>query len=462
MEQLATPGSDRPQPGHAASWPRATSRSGRSGPSPVEGAARAGRGLRAHRRRAPCGRGSTRRRAGLTRFVGRDAELEQLRRALERAQAGPRPGRRRRRRARRRQVPPLLGVHPLPSRPTAGSSWRAGSVSYGKATAYLPVIDLLKAYFQIERARRAANDPREGDRQAPGARPGAGAAAAGACSRCSTSRSRMPRGRRSIPRSAGSARSTRSSGCCSGRARSSRSCWSSRTCTGSTPRPRPCSTAWSRACRPPASCCSSTTAPSTGTGWGSKTYYSQLRIDPLPAESADELLGALLGDDPSLEPAQALLIERTEGNPLLPRGERADARRDAGRSSASGAPTGCARPIHGDPGPGDRAGDPRGAHRPAAARGQAPAPDGRRSSARTCPSRSCTPSRSCPRTSCAGLAHLQAAEFLYEARLFPDLEYTFKHALTHEVAYGRPAPGAAPRASRPASSRRSSASIPTG
>ena len=30
---------------------------------------------------------------------------------------------------------------------------------------------------------------------------------------------------------------------------------------------------------------------------------------------------------------------------------------------------------------------------------------------------------------------LQAAEFLYETRLFPDLEYTFKHALTHEVAY---------------------------
>ena len=33
------------------------------------------------------------------------------------------------------------------------------------------------------------------------------------------------------------------------------------------------------------------------------------------------------------------------------------------------------------------------------------------------------------------LAHLQAAEFLYETRLFPELEYTFKHALTHEVAY---------------------------
>ena len=34
------------------------------------------------------------------------------------------------------------------------------------------------------------------------------------------------------------------------------------------------------------------------------------------------------------------------------------------------------------------------------------------------------------------LTHLQAAEFLYETRLFPDLAYTFKHALTHEVAYG--------------------------
>src|SRR5262249_4710198 len=35
-----------------------------------------------------------------------------------------------------------------------------------------------------------------------------------------------------------------------------------------------------------------------------------------------------------------------------------------------------------------------------------------------------------------GLAHLQASEFLYETRLFPEHEYTFKHALTHEVSYG--------------------------
>ena len=29
--------------------------------------------------------------------------------------------------------------------------------------------------------------------------------------------------------------------------------------------------------------------------WASKTYYTQLRIDPLPSESAEELLTALLG-----------------------------------------------------------------------------------------------------------------------------------------------------------------------
>jgi predicted ATPase len=34
-----------------------------------------------------------------------------------------------------------------------------------------------------------------------------------------------------------------------------------------------------------------------------------------------------------------------------------------------------------------------------------------------------------------GVDHLQAAEFLYETGLFPDLEYSFKHALTQEVAY---------------------------
>src|SRR5712691_6278851 len=51
--------------------------------------------------------------------------------------------------------------------------------------------------------------------------------------------------------------------------------------------------------------------------WGAKTYYRQLRIDPLPPESADELLQTLLGIDAAVQPLKALLIERTEGNPLF-------------------------------------------------------------------------------------------------------------------------------------------------
>ena len=42
-------------------------------------------------------------------------------------------------------------------------------------------------------------------------------------------------------------------------------------------------------------------------GWGSKTYYSQLRIDPLPPESAEELLQALLGNDSSLASIETAL-----------------------------------------------------------------------------------------------------------------------------------------------------------
>ena len=52
-------------------------------------------------------------------------------------------------------------------------------------------------------------------------------------------------------------------------------------------------------------------------GWGSKTYYTQLRLDPLPPASADELLQALLGDDPNLAPLKQLLIARAEGNPFF-------------------------------------------------------------------------------------------------------------------------------------------------
>src|SRR5262245_6715311 len=52
-------------------------------------------------------------------------------------------------------------------------------------------------------------------------------------------------------------------------------------------------------------------------GWGSKTYYTQLRLDPLPSLSADEFLHALLGDDASLQALTPLLTARTGGNPFF-------------------------------------------------------------------------------------------------------------------------------------------------
>ena len=58
-------------------------------------------------------------------------------------------------------------------------------------------------------------------------------------------------------------------------------------------------------------------------GWGNKTYYTQLRLDPLPPVSADELLQALMGDGPSLAPLKHT-VDRTHGREsVFPGRERA-------------------------------------------------------------------------------------------------------------------------------------------
>jgi len=88
---------------------------------------------------------------GLTRFVGREGELEQLRQALERAQAG------------HGQVVAVVGEPGVGKsrlywefthshRAQGWLSLESGSVSYGKATNYLPILELLRAYFVIESA----------------------------------------------------------------------------------------------------------------------------------------------------------------------------------------------------------------------------------------------------------------------------------------------------------------------
>src|SRR6516165_9323262 len=51
--------------------------------------------------------------------------------------------------------------------------------------------------------------------------------------------------------------------------------------------------------------------------WNSKTCYTQLRLDPLGKESADEMLSALLGDGKDLLPLKRLIIERTDGTPFF-------------------------------------------------------------------------------------------------------------------------------------------------
>src|SRR3989449_2274884 len=49
--------------------------------------------------------------------------------------------------------------------------------------------------------------------------------------------------------------------------------------------------------------------------WGSKTSYSRMRLDALPAQSTGELLEALLGGDPGLAPLKQILVRR--GNPFF-------------------------------------------------------------------------------------------------------------------------------------------------
>ena len=51
--------------------------------------------------------------------------------------------------------------------------------------------------------------------------------------------------------------------------------------------------------------------------WGGKTYYTQVRLDALAPDSAGELLDTLLGRDPSLAPVKTRLTTATEGNPLF-------------------------------------------------------------------------------------------------------------------------------------------------
>ncbi|MBV8362513.1 MAG: AAA family ATPase [Deltaproteobacteria bacterium] len=51
--------------------------------------------------------------------------------------------------------------------------------------------------------------------------------------------------------------------------------------------------------------------------WGNRSHYVQLRLDPLGSQSAAEMLSGLLGAAPELLPVKQTIIERTEGNPFF-------------------------------------------------------------------------------------------------------------------------------------------------
>jgi class 3 adenylate cyclase/tetratricopeptide (TPR) repeat protein len=168
-------------------------------------------------------------------------------------------------------------------------------------------------------------------------------------------------------------------------------------------------------------------------GWASRSYYAQRRIDTLPPQSAVELLRDLLGDDPSLVRLKELLLKR--GNPFF---LEETVRTLVETGSVEGA-RGAYRLVH----PLQALQIPPTVQAILAARIdrlspsdkqllQAAAVIGKDVSYAILQAIAGLPEDALHR----GLADLQEHEFLYEARLFPDREYTFKHALTHEVTYG--------------------------
>jgi len=169
-------------------------------------------------------------------------------------------------------------------------------------------------------------------------------------------------------------------------------------------------------------------------GWGNKTYYTQLRIDPLPLESAEELLRDLLGNDSALQALKRSLVERTEGNPFFLE-EIVRTFVETKVLSGAGGAYRLTRAV-------EEIQVPATVQAVLAARIDRLPPEEKQllqSASVVGENVPLTLLQAIAETSeeelRRGLAHLQAAEFLYETSLFPELEYTFKHGLTYQVAY---------------------------
>src|SRR6266542_3477849 len=170
-------------------------------------------------------------------------------------------------------------------------------------------------------------------------------------------------------------------------------------------------------------------------GWGGKSYYTQFRIDPLEPESAEELLQAILGADPALQQLKQLLVQQTEGNPFFLEecvqslvetgaltGVRGQYRLETAVEALQMPPT---------------------VQAVLASRIDRLEPEDKRLLQAASVIGKDVPFALLEaivalseETLRSALMRLQSAEFIYETTLFPTLEYTFKHALTHDVAYG--------------------------
>ena len=169
--------------------------------------------------------------------------------------------------------------------------------------------------------------------------------------------------------------------------------------------------------------------------WGSRSFYRQLRLSPLSSPNVEALLHELLGRGVDVERLTQLVIDRTEGNPFF-----------IEESVRSLIETGA---VIGERGGYTVTETFRSLPLPATAQAVLAARIDRLDPAdKQVLQAAAVVGRDVPLALLqeivvdteeavrARLGTLQAAEFLYEARLFPEVEYTFKHALTQEVAYG--------------------------
>ena len=169
--------------------------------------------------------------------------------------------------------------------------------------------------------------------------------------------------------------------------------------------------------------------------WGNKSYYTQLRIDPLSPENADHLLLTLLGDDPGHGPLKRMLIAQTDGNPFF----MEECIQTLVETGVLVGERGAYRAVKSL----SRIQVPATVQAVLAARiDRLPADEKRLLQAAAVIGKDIpfpllqAVSRKTEDSLREGLAALQAAEFLYEAPNLPEIEYTFKHGLTYQVAYG--------------------------